>query len=722
MKEYTNAANTLQLKGEVWHQNKQIGVFSSDNFSSKNDKLKQVTLKHAFQNPLKWTAETPNLYKLKLFLYADGKLVDSVCSNFGFKETQIKNGTFYLNGVPLKVNAVNSHMQHPELGHTMTEETIRKDFEIVKQFNFNAVRVSHYPPVNTYLELANEYGIYIIDEAGVEAHATEWVSNDPRFTEMYRDRVRKMVLRDRNYPCILFWSAGNESGEGFNITEVVKEGKRLDETRSWMYGGNGFSHVAEDIIGPRYPTPIELEIQEGMGLDNDSRPSFMDEYISVAGNGCGALDDYWRVIRSHTRTIGGAIWDLVSPGLKEKVRRLIDLSPYSTPTHIMGNIKLTESKYGKALNLSGFDSWVEVYIKNNVEICGQQIVLTCDVYPRKLISECGSFITKGSRQFGLQQVGKNKLKFYLMTDSVHHVMADLPTDWEYNWHNIKGTYNGKEMCLYIDGKLCISKPVSGNIRNLPYPINIGRNAEIHNCETNVAICDAMIDNVGIFNQCYSSCDLHPQNAVLWLDFEKEKEEGNFYSYGIGARTYGCIWPDRIPQPEMWQMKKTGQPIAFTLLDNRDFTVEIWNRNHFTSSEQYEIEWSLTQDCEKIQKGYIDEVIAPLTRKILKLPVVTPIIYPGKEYRLEFTVKLKKEEIWAKKGHVVAWEQIELPWKKIESLPQTVSDKQLKISDNDTVLQIAGTDFAYKFSKKAGELISMKVDNKEILNKPLRMNV
>lgn len=697
-------------------------MFSSDNFSSKNDKLKQVTLKHAFQNPLKWTAETPNLYKLKLFLYADGKLVDSVCSNFGFKETQIKNGTFYLNGVPLKVNAVNSHMQHPELGHTMTEETIRKDFEIVKQFNFNAVRVSHYPPVNTYLELANEYGIYIIDEAGVEAHATEWVSNDPRFTEMYRDRVRKMVLRDRNYPCILFWSAGNESGEGFNITEVVKEGKRLDETRSWMYGGNGFSHVAEDIIGPRYPTPIELEIQEGMGLDNDSRPSFMDEYISVAGNGCGALDDYWRVIRSHTRTIGGAIWDLVSPGLKEKVRRLIDLSPYSTPTHIMGNIKLTESKYGKALNLSGFDSWVEVYRKNNVEICGQQIVLTCDVYPRKLISECGSFITKGSRQFGLQQVGKNKLKFYLMTDSVHHVMADLPTDWEYNWHNIKGTYNGKEMCLYIDGKLCISKPVSGNIRNLPYPINIGRNAEIHNCETNVAICDAMIDNVGIFNQCYSSCDLHPQNAVLWLDFEKEKEEGNFYSYGIGARTYGCIWPDRIPQPEMWQMKKTGQPIAFTLLDNRDFTVEIWNRNHFTSSEQYEIEWSLTQDCEKIQKGYIDEVIAPLTRKILKLPVVTPIIYPGKEYRLEFTVKLKKEEIWAKKGHVVAWEQIELPWKKIESLPQTVSDKQLKISDNDTVLQIAGTDFAYKFSKKAGELISMKVDNKEILNKPLRMNV
>lgn len=722
VKNYADEGKTVQLKAEVWLQNQVMGTFYSDEFLSEGGKSKQVTLKHRFENPLKWTAETPNLYKLRLFLYVDGKLADEVYSDFGFKETQIKNGAFYLNGVPLKINAVNSHMQHPTLGHTMTEETIRKDFEIVKQFNFNAIRTSHYPPVNKYLELANEYGIYIIDEAGVEAHATEWVSDDSRFTEMYRERVRRMVLRDRNYPCVLFWSAGNESGEGFNISEVVKEGKKLDNTRSWMYGGNGFSHVAEDIIGPRYPTPIELEIQEGVGLDNDSRPSFMDEYISVAGNGCGALDDYWRVVRTHPRTIGGAIWDLVSPGLEEKVRKLTDLSSYNTPVHIMGNVKLTEDKYGKALNLSGFDSWVEVYRKNNVEINGQQIVLTCDVYPRKLISECGSFITKGSRQFGLQQIGKDKLKFYLFTDSVHDVIADLPADWEYHWHNIKGTYDGREMCLYIDGKLCQSKSVTGNIRNLPYPINIGRNAEIHNCETNVPICDAMIDNVGIFDQ-YLPDDLRPEKSVLWLDFEEEKEEGSFYSYGIGARTYGCIWPDRTPQPEMWQMKKTGQPLAFSLLDSRDFTVEIWNRNHFTSSEQYEIEWSLTQDCKKIQSGYINECVEPLARKNVKLPVVAPEILPGKEYRLEFAVKLKKEEVWADKGYVVAWEQIDLPWKKYEVLPQAMSDdKELQTTENDSILQVTGSDFIYTFSKKTGELISIRIDNKEILNEPLRLNV
>jgi beta-galactosidase len=130
----------------------------------------------------------------------------------GFKETEIRNQTFYLNGEPIKVNSINTHMQHPELGHVITEETIRKDMEILKQHNFNSVRISHYPPVNKYLELADEYGLYIIDETGDEAHATEYLSNNQNFKEMYLERVRQMVLRDRNHPSVLFWSAGNESG------------------------------------------------------------------------------------------------------------------------------------------------------------------------------------------------------------------------------------------------------------------------------------------------------------------------------------------------------------------------------------------------------------------------------------------------------------------------------------------------------------------------------
>jgi beta-galactosidase len=133
-----------------------------------------------------------------------------------------------------------------------------------------------------------------------------------KFTEMYKDRVRKMVLRDRNYPSVLFWSAGNESGQGFNIAEVIAEGKRLDPTRFWMYGGNRGEHPSEDIIGPRYPTPIELDMQIGIIPNpNDRRPSFMDEYLSVAGNGGGALDDFWRVVYTHPRIIRWAQYGIL---------------------------------------------------------------------------------------------------------------------------------------------------------------------------------------------------------------------------------------------------------------------------------------------------------------------------------------------------------------------------------------------------------------------------
>lgn len=466
------------------------------------------------KNPLKWTAETPHLYTLKMELLApNGSLKDRVETTIGFKKTEIRDGVFLLNGVPLKVNAQNSHMQHPETGHTMNEATIRQDFELLKQFNFNAVRTSHYPPVNKYLELANEYGLYIIDEAGTEAHATEWISTRDEYQPMYRDRVKKMVLRDRNHPSVLFGSAGNESGEGKNITHAIDEGKRLDPTRYWMYGGNAYSHPAEDIIGPRYPTPMELEIMVGEGLDGDTRPSFMDEYLSVAGNGGGAMDDYWDVIYRHPRIMGGAIWDFVSPGLTEEVRPMKDASPYQTPAYLMGNARTD----GGFLDINGHDQWVEVYRADNVELNGHALTLTFKVFPRRLVSSCGSFITKGNNQFGVQQRGRESLEFYIYTDRKYSIYAPLPDNWEDNWHQVTAIYDGDEMSIHIDGQRCIGGRAGGSISNFPYPINIGRNAEAHGQETSVYICDALMDDVAVFDKVVRS-DFCPEEANLWLSF------------------------------------------------------------------------------------------------------------------------------------------------------------------------------------------------------------
>ncbi|MDR1939075.1 MAG: DUF4981 domain-containing protein [Tannerellaceae bacterium] len=727
MKRYPHKGGTsatYRLKARLLDRHLQpVAEMESKPFSLDADR-ETIELSRLITHPDKWTAETPTLYSLRMQLLNDGaEVIDQAAIRIGFKETEIRGEVFYLNGVPIKVNAQNSHMQHPRLGHVMDEETIRKDFTILKQFNFNAVRTSHYPPVNKYLELADEYGLYIIDEAGVEAHATEYVSNRPEYTEMYRERVCRMVLRDRNHPSVLFWSAGNESGEGFNIGEVINEGRAYDATRYWMYGGNAFAHPAEEIIGPRYPSPMELEIQVGLSLDStERRPSFMDEYLSVAGNGGGGMDDYWRVIYAHPRTMGGAIWDFVSPGLTEPVRALRDASPFHTPAHLMGNARLVKAGKNQVLDLNGHDQWVEVYRQRNVEITGDKLTLTCDVFPRKLISSCGSLITKGSYQFGLQQRGKDSLEFYLYTDKAYSLRTALPPNWEDHWHQLTATYNGEEMRICLDGKVTAQCRASGNIRNFPFPVNIGRNAEIHGQETDVYICDARLDNVGIFAEVATPETAQPSRAVLWLDFEQERREGEFFSYGIGARTYGSIWPDRRVQPEMWQMKKTVQPVSIRLLDAGSGEVEVWNRNHFTNASQYITRWFLEADGEVVQTGELPLDVPPLSKRILRIPYAfSPSdVRPGVRYRLTVSSSLKQDELWASAGHEVAWDQLELPWYR-ELEPAEGKNSEARLSQTETEISVSGDGFRYTFGRD-GQLCSILHKGKEMLKAPLNLNV
>ena len=671
--------------------------------------------------PEKWSADTPVLYDLEMTLSdAAGKVVDRICKRIGFKKTEIRDGVFYLNGQPVKVSAECSHMQHPELGHAMTEDVIRRDMEILKQFNFNGVRTSHYPPVNEYLDLADEYGLYIIDETGDESHATEYVSTMPEFTEMYRERVRRMVLRDRNHACVLFWSAGNESGEGMNIAEVVKEGKSLDPTRFWMYGGNAEKNPAEDIVGPRYPIPLELEI--GYGLDTqDLRPSFMDEYVSVAGNGGGGFDDFWDVIYRHPKLIGGAVWDFVSPGLTQPVRTLKDKSPNAVPAHIMGRAKLVKGPTGMAIDLDKEDQWVHVYRADALEISGEGLTLTLDILPRKYNISGGYLITKGENQFGLKQFRDERLDFYLDNGRKQVLSAPLPGDWEGKWHNVTATYDGKEMRIYLDGALAASQPMTGAIRNLPLSVCIGRSEDGCGQDTNVFICDAQIDNVGVFAEAVTPGAFNPDRAALWLDFEGEKQEGTFWTYGLGARTYGSIWPDRTPQPEMWQMKKSAQPLSFQLLDAEQGTVEVWNRNPYLNASHYRTTWALTADDEVVASGEMPLDVAPLERKVVQIPLPHPEAVPGREYRLDISSVLAKDEIWADKGHEVSWDQFELKGWNVPASAQPASGKA-RLSRMEKEFVVSGEGFSYRFSAVSGELISAVVNGKEMLSTPLKLNV
>lgn len=708
---------------------KAIKTFVSEKISIPSNNKQTITFRDEIKNPAKWSAEFPNLYTLVFELInPEGRTVEAISGRIGFKKTEIRNQVFYLNGVPVKLNGINSHMQHPTLGHTMDEATIRKDMNILKRFNINCVRTSHYPPVTKYLELADEYGIYIVDETGDESHATEYVSGRKDFEAMYRERARKMVLRDRNHPCVLFWSAGNESGEGENICSVIDEGKKYDKTRFWMYGGNAYAHKCEEIIGPRYPQVFELSSRVFLVPDSiDPRPSFLDEYLAVTGNGGGGLDDYWEAFYSHPRSMGGAIWDFVSTGLTEKVISLNDASPNNVQVNVMGRAKLVPSIDGKGIDLNGHDQWVEVYRDKALEIEGNKLTLSLMVFPRSLSSSAGTLITKGNFQFGIDQIDKDFLEFYLTTNQKYKVQVPLPSDWENKWHHVTATYDGSAITLSIDKNTSKSVVVTGNILNTPFPVNVGRNAEIHGQETNVYISDAIIDQVGIFQKVIPSENLEKpdaslkKQAALWLDFEEMTTGGEFFSYGIGARTYGAIWPDRRPQPEMWQIKKSAQPVTVKLLSDKTGEVEITNRYLFTNLSDLDTRWLLQGDGAILDSGNLFLNIDAQKKAVVVIPFKKPAISEGVEYRLLFSFRQKSKTMWADKGFEIAWDQLQLPWFKPQQ-EVVKAPESLKTSETEGQTVISGNDFSYSFDKATGMLSSVKVKGKELIKTGAELNI
>jgi len=732
LKNYTDKPwKDLTVKARLFNADKEIvKQLTTDGIVLYPDSSAAVMLTGIVENPELWSAEHPSLYTLILeLLSSSGKIEEVISGRIGFKETEIRNQVFYLNGKPVKLNGINSHMQHPLNGHTMDEATIRKDLSIFKQFNINCVRTSHYPPVIKYLELADEYGIYVVDETGDEAHATEYLSGRPEWEAMYRERAAKMVLRDRNHPCVLFWSAGNESGEGVNICSVIDEGRKYDNTRYWMYGGNAFSHRCEEIIGPRYPQIRDLLTQVfNVPASTDPRPSFLDEYLAVTGNGGGRLDDYWELFYSHPRSMGGAIWDFVSTGITERARLLKDASDNDIQVNIMGRAKLVPGKTGKGIDLNGHDQWVEVYRDDALEIGGDKLTLTLWVYPRSLSRFAGTLITKGNWQFGIRQVRDDSLEFYVTTRTRQDVKIALPDNWEFSWHHVVANYDGSSIWLTVDGNESRRKPQSGNIRNTPFPVNIGRNAEIHGQETSVYISDAIIDQVGIFAKDISARLLEEptegikKQAGLWLDFEEEKPGGKYFSYGIGARTYGSIWPDRRPQPEMWQIKKSAQPVHTKLASPEKGLVEIANRYLFTNLNELEGRWALQENGKILQQGKLDVNLEPGQKKLMEIPFAKPEIMPGAEYFLVISFHLKEKKQWAEAGFETAWDQMRLPWFAPEKNNIIFKGGSVNAWENADKLIISGSSFIYSFSKSTGLLESVSAGGKELIKKGPVLNI
>lgn len=269
----------------------------------------------SLEDPEKWTAETPALYKSVITLETNsGEILDCRVCNTGFRRIDIDGSVFKINGKPIKIKGVNRHDTHCILGHAVNRDSMLEDVLLMKQNNINAVRTSHYPPDPYFLELCDEYGLYVIDEADLEAHGFGYedpdydVSDKTEWRPHFVDRASRMVLRDRSHPCIIMWSLGNETRYGLNHAAMISEIRKHSQSIPIHY------ERAEDKTGPdvqsvMYPD-LKLLLEEAENT-KDGRPYFLCEYGHAMGNASGNLSEYWDMFYRYPRLMGGCIWEWV---------------------------------------------------------------------------------------------------------------------------------------------------------------------------------------------------------------------------------------------------------------------------------------------------------------------------------------------------------------------------------------------------------------------------
>ena len=270
-----------------------------------------------------WSAEIPNLYELTAELISpEGKTLEVVKQNIGFRSLEIKNAQFLVNGKPVLFKGVNRHESHPETHHVITKEQMEEDIRIMKELNMNAVRLSHYPNDPYFYDLCDIYGFYVIDEANIESHGMYYdpertLGNNPDWEYAHHIRIERMVQRDKNHPSVIAWSMGNEAGNGWNFYKAYYWLKGFDNTRPVQYE-RSTNEWNTDMIVPQYPHPINME---RYGKSNPKRPYIMSEYAHAMGNSMGNFKDYWDIIEDekYPALQGGYIWDWVDQGVYKEV-------------------------------------------------------------------------------------------------------------------------------------------------------------------------------------------------------------------------------------------------------------------------------------------------------------------------------------------------------------------------------------------------------------------
>ncbi len=479
--------------------------------------------------PHLWSAETPYLYTLTLALRdPQGRTVHVERSHVGFRRVDIREGRLLINGRPVCLRGVNRHEHDPLTGHTLSLASMLTDIHLMKAANINAVRTSHYPNDPRWYDLCDRYGLYVLDEANVESHGVwDLPARKPAWREAILARVAGMVERDKNHPCVIGWSLGNESGFGPNLAAAADWIHAHDPTR-FVHYHPAYDDPHVDLISLMYPPPERLEALAQD--DTETRPIVMCEYAHAMGNGPGGLKEYWEIVESYPRVIGGFVWDWVDQGIR---RRTAQGRP---------------------------------------------------------------------------------------------------------WY----AYGG--------------------------------------------------------------------------DFGDEPNDGNFCLNGL-------LWPDRRPQPGLWELKKVYEPVRVEAVDLEAGVVRIANRRTFRDLSDLTVVWAIEADGEVLQTGTLPRLaIPPGGAETVVIPYTRPALTPGTEYWLTLRFLLAEATPLLEQGHEVAWAQCLMPFGVPHSVWHYHGMAALRVEETEArgnfppAVVVHGEDFVLIFERTTGRLVMWQYRGKAVADR------
>lgn len=396
-----------------------------------------VTFTETVKAPEKWSAETPNLYTLVMTIELDGKIICVKTYKVGFKKVEIKGEKIYYNGMPLMIKGVNRHDFDCDNGWAVPREIYTQDLDIMKQNNINSIRTSHYPDDPYFYDMCNKYGFYVMDECEVETHGVRRKGvpgSNPVWTGAVVDRMQRMVLRDRNNPCVFMWSLGNEAGDGSNFMEMKKAALALDNSRQFHYEGD-FDLTKSDVISRMYPTkdimeklgnkqPITISLYDNIAnqLAADSKPIKAEmyegkpvvlcEYAHSMENSLGNFQEYIDDFEKYDNMCGGFIWDFVDQALHVKDENGNDNYLYGSDFQGQEPHKLIDIPNTTAMTGS------------NVYFCANGII-GADRKPHPQIVE----VKHGYQNIGITAVDASNGEFKLKNKFLFTNLSDFNCKW-----------------------------------------------------------------------------------------------------------------------------------------------------------------------------------------------------------------------------------------------------------------------------------------------------